>query len=110
MGSIRWLDLLVIVAYMAALIMVGVRFSRRQTSTERYFVAKRSIPAWAMGLSLLATLISSVTFIAYPGSAYAGTVLSGQSRRTVGGWPPVSGGTITSSRPRALRRSALRSL
>jgi solute:Na+ symporter, SSS family len=71
LGNIRWLDLLVIVAYMAALILVGVRFSRRQTSTERYFVAKRSIPGWAMGLSLLATLISSVTFIAYPGSAYA---------------------------------------
>ena len=47
MATIRWLDLLVIVAYMAALILVGVRFSRRQTSTERYFVAKRSIPAWA---------------------------------------------------------------
>lgn len=62
----------IIVAYMVALIAIGARFSRRQTSTERYFVAKRSIPAWAMGLSLLATLISSVTFIAYPGSAYAG--------------------------------------
>ena len=71
MGTVRWLDLVVIVAYMVTLILVGVRFSRRQTSTERYFVAKRSIPAWAMGLSLLATLISSVTFIAYPGSAYA---------------------------------------
>ena len=35
-------------------------------------MAKRSIHTWAMGLSLLATLISSVTFIAYPGSAYAG--------------------------------------
>src|SRR5215469_18648267 len=72
MGTVRWLDLLVIVAYMVTLILVGIRFSRRQTSTERYFVAKRSIPAWAMGLSLLATLISSVTFIAYPGSAFAG--------------------------------------
>lgn len=72
MGSVRWLDLGVIVAYMATLVSLGIRFSRRQTSTERYFVARRSIPAWAMGLSLLATLISSVTFIAYPGSAYAG--------------------------------------
>ncbi len=71
MGNARWLDVLVIVAYMAALVSLGIRFSRRQTSTERYFVAKRSVPAWAMGLSLLATLISSVTFIAYPGSAYA---------------------------------------
>ena len=70
--SVRWLDPLIIVVYMVALVSIGVRFSRRQTSTERYFVAKRSIPGWAMGLSLLATLISSVTFIAYPGSAYAG--------------------------------------
>lgn len=62
---------MVIVAYMATLVGIGLRFSRRQTSTDRYFVAKRSIPGWAMGLSLLATLISSVTFIAYPGSAYA---------------------------------------
>jgi SSS family solute:Na+ symporter len=69
---VRWLDVVIIAVYMAILCALGIRFSRRQTSTERYFVAKRSIPAWAMGLSLLATLISSVTFIAYPGSAYAG--------------------------------------
>ncbi len=68
----RWLDLLVIAVYMGGLVLLGLRFARRQTSTERYFVAKRSIPGWAAGMSLLATLISSVTFIAYPGSAYAG--------------------------------------
>jgi SSS family solute:Na+ symporter len=72
MGTMRWLDLLVIALYMATLVSFGIRFSRRQTSTDRYFVAKRSIPSWAMGLSFLATLISSVTFIAYPGSSYAG--------------------------------------
>jgi SSS family solute:Na+ symporter len=71
MGTIRWLDVAVIAIYMIALVSVGLRFSRRQTSTDRYFTAKRSVPAWAMGVSLLATLISSVTFIAYPGSAYA---------------------------------------
>src|SRR5215469_14483120 len=68
----RYLDFATIAVYMAALVYLGIRFSRRQTSTERYFVAKRSIPGWAAGMSLLATLISSVTFIAYPGSAYAG--------------------------------------
>src|SRR5271155_5676179 len=72
MGNLRWLDVTVIAAYLATLAGIGLRFSRRQTSTERYFVARRSIPGWATGLSLLATLISSVTFIAYPGSAYAG--------------------------------------
>src|SRR5579883_2173801 len=71
MGAVRLADLVVIAAYMAVMVALGIWFSRRQTTTERYFVAKRSIPGWAMGLSLLATLISSVTFIAYPGSAYA---------------------------------------
>jgi SSS family solute:Na+ symporter len=72
MSDARWPDLAIIVGYVVVLIGVGLRFSRRQTSTEAYFVAKRAVPSWAMGLSLLATLISSVTFVAYPGSSYAG--------------------------------------
>ena len=66
----RWLDLSIMVAYMAAMVSVGFHFARKQTSTETYFVAKRSIPSWAMGLSLVATLVTSVTFVAYPGSSY----------------------------------------
>ncbi len=72
MSTLRWLDLVVVAVYLTAMAWMGLRFARRQTSTERYFVAQRSIPGWAMGMSLFATLISSVTFIAYPGSAYAG--------------------------------------
>src|SRR5262245_49388345 len=72
MTTLRWLDALVICVYMAAMVLVGLRFARRQTSTESYFVAKRAIPHWAMGVSIYAALISSITFVAYPGSAYAG--------------------------------------
>jgi len=68
----RALDIVVIVAYMAGLVGIGIRFARKQTTTDNYFLANRSIPGWAMGLSLLATIITSVTFIAYPGSAYSG--------------------------------------
>src|SRR4029077_18708546 len=71
-SSLRWLDLAVILLYMGGMAAVGLWFARRQTSTESYFVAKRSIPHWAMGVSIYAALISSITFIAYPGSAYAG--------------------------------------
>ncbi len=72
MNSLRWLDVAVIAIYMISMLMVGRWFARRQTSTESYYVARHSIPAWALGISIYATLISSVTFIAYPGSAYAG--------------------------------------
>lgn len=68
----RILDILVIALYVASLIGIGIYFARRQKTTEDYFVAGRSIPGWAMGMSLLATIITSVTFIAYPGSAYGG--------------------------------------
>lgn len=68
----RALDILIIAAYLTGLVAIGLRFARRQRTTEDYFVAGRSIPGWAMGLSLLATIITSVTFIAYPGAAYAG--------------------------------------
>jgi SSS family solute:Na+ symporter len=67
----RTLDILVIAVYVASLVGIGIYFSRRQKTTESYFIANRSIPGWATGLSLLATIITSVTFIAYPGSAYA---------------------------------------
>lgn len=68
----RKLDIGIIVFYLIALLAIGFHFARRQKTTEEYFVAGRSVPWWAMGLSLLATIITSLTFIAYPGSAYAG--------------------------------------
>ncbi|QOY85188.1 sodium:solute symporter [Paludibaculum fermentans] len=67
----RAFDLAIVAAYLAFMAGLGVWFSRRQTSTENYFVAKRSVPSWAMGMSMLATMVSSVTFVAYPGSSYA---------------------------------------
>lgn len=72
MNSIRPLDLIVIVLYFVVVALIGFRFAKRQDSTEAYFVARRAIPAWAMGLSMFATIISSITFIAYPGAAFDG--------------------------------------
>jgi solute:Na+ symporter, SSS family len=68
----RSLDLIVIAAYITALVGIGIKFARKQQTTENYFTANRTIPGWAMGMSLLATIITSVTFIAYPGAAYVG--------------------------------------
>ena len=72
MNSLRPLDLLVIAIYFVAVAAIALKFARRQTTTETYFVARRSIPHWAMGLSMFATIISSITFIAYPGAAFKG--------------------------------------
>src|SRR5690242_7773102 len=70
--SVRPLAAVIIGIYFAVVAFIGFWFARRQNSTEAYFVARRSVPHWAMGLSIFATIISSITFVAYPGAAYKG--------------------------------------
>ena len=40
--------------------------------TDQYFTGGKNIPSWAIGMSIFATLIRSVTFLAYPGLVYGG--------------------------------------
>jgi len=68
----HWIDITIVILSLLAAVAVGVWFSRRQTSTETYYAANGQLPAWAVGMSMFATIISSVTFLAYPGAAYSG--------------------------------------
>ncbi len=69
--SIHFVDYAIIAATFIVSILVGLRFSKRQKDTNNYFKASGKIPSWAIGMSILATLISSVTFLAYPGEGYS---------------------------------------
>ena len=68
--TLHWLDYIVIAISLLLSLGVGFYFAKRQTSTDSYFAGGRSIPSWAIGMSILATLISSITFLAYPGAAF----------------------------------------
>ena len=70
--KLHWIDMTIVVLSLLAAVGVGVYFSRKQNSTKAYFAANGSVPAWAVGMSMFATIISSVTFLAYPGAAYSG--------------------------------------
>jgi len=67
---IRPLDLAAIGIYLTAMAGIGVYFARKGKTTEAYFVGNRAFPGWAVGLSMFATSISSVTFLAFPGAAF----------------------------------------
>jgi SSS family solute:Na+ symporter len=71
MPGLHILDYLVVFVYLTVIVAIGGYFARKQNSTDEYFTGGRNIPAWALGMSLLATVISSVTFLAYPGEGYA---------------------------------------
>lgn len=67
---IRTLDYTAIGVYLTAMLGIGVYFSRRNNTTEEYFVGNRAFPGWVIGLSMLGTIISSATFLALPAAAY----------------------------------------
>ena len=68
----HWIDYVIVIASILAAIGAGLFFAHKQKDTSAYFAGGGKIPAWAVGMSIFATLISSVTFLAYPGAAYGG--------------------------------------
>ena len=64
---LEWLDYAMIGAYFTATVWMALVFSRRQHSAEEYFLGGRRMPWFAVGLSLMATLTSTVSYLATPG-------------------------------------------
>jgi solute:Na+ symporter, SSS family len=65
------IDLLIIVAYLGAVIAIGFWCRGRQKSTRHYFLAGRQLPWWAISGSIVATETSAITFVSIPGLAYS---------------------------------------
>jgi SSS family solute:Na+ symporter len=73
MRDLHWVDYLIVFGSIVFTVLVGLYFAKRQKNSDKFFSGGRNLPSWAIGFSIMATLISSVTFLAYPGAAYAGT-------------------------------------
>ncbi|MFG6685808.1 sodium:solute symporter [Mariniflexile sp. HNIBRBA6329] len=70
MLNIHWIDIVIVIVSVLFTLGAGFYFASRQKSSDQYFSGSKTIPAWAIGISIFATLISSVTFLAYPAAAY----------------------------------------
>src|SRR5216117_1302488 len=68
----RTLDVAVIFAYFAAVIVFGLLLAGRQRDASDYFLGHRGLPWWALMLSVVATETSAVTVISVPGLAARG--------------------------------------
>ncbi|MBT8336242.1 MAG: sodium:solute symporter, partial [Gemmatimonadetes bacterium] len=64
MHPINWL---IVVGYIGYVLVDGVRRSKGTDKIEGYFLANRSLPWWALGLSVMATQLSAVTMIGTTG-------------------------------------------
>lgn len=69
--SFGMLNYLVLLGYLLLTLGLGVYFSRRNANTEDYFRGGKSIPWWAAGCSIFATMLSSLTYTGLPSKSFA---------------------------------------
>lgn len=67
-------DWLVIVAYLAGIIAFGVWLGRGQKDTRDYFLGSSRLPWWSVGMAIVATETSALTFIGVPAVAFGGNL------------------------------------
>lgn len=69
--NISTIDALIVIGYLAAVMVFGLWMGRGQHTLTDYFLGSRSLPWWALLLSIVATETSTVTFLSLPGIAAA---------------------------------------
>ncbi|MDA8743408.1 hypothetical protein N9N28_02135 [Rubripirellula amarantea] len=64
------IDWSVLIGYFVGIIFVGLFFWRRNQSTVQFTAGGRTLPGWLCGLSIFATYLSSISYLALPGKAF----------------------------------------
>ena len=65
------IDWLVVASYLVWIVWSGIRKTHSTGELDGYFLAKRSLPWWAVGLSVMATQLSAITLVGTTGQGYA---------------------------------------
>ena len=73
MGVASTVDLWVVAGYLIVVTILGCLMSTKTRSASEFISAGGSLPGWVVGLSIIGTFVSSISFIAHPGKTFAGT-------------------------------------
>ncbi|MCD7937544.1 MAG: sodium:solute symporter [Tannerellaceae bacterium] len=66
------LDFIIFFIFIAGTILFGCSFFSKNRDADDYTAAGGKLPAWVVGMSIFATYVSSISFLALPGNAYMG--------------------------------------
>ncbi len=64
------LDIVVFFAYMIGITLFGGSFYKKNKTSSAFTLGNSSIPGWVVTMSIFATFVSSISFLALPGNAY----------------------------------------
>jgi SSS family solute:Na+ symporter len=66
-----WINWSVVILYLLMMVFIGYYFMRREEGTDTFFKGGQKIPWWAAGMSIFATMLSAITYMAIPAKTYA---------------------------------------
>jgi SSS family solute:Na+ symporter len=66
----RLIDIIVFLAYLIGITIYGSSFFKKSRTSDSYSLGSSNIPAWVISMSIFATFVSSISFLALPGNAY----------------------------------------
>ncbi|MBY5959951.1 sodium:solute symporter [Membranicola marinus] len=66
------IDYVLFFTYLIGIILLGASFYSKNKSSDAFTTGNQKFPAWAVTLSIFATFVSSISYLALPGSAYMG--------------------------------------
>jgi SSS family transporter len=70
-AAFGWLNYVTLLAYPVGMMTIAWACAKRNKNTADYFKASGRVPWWAAGLSIYATMLSSLTFMAVPAKAFS---------------------------------------
>ena len=65
------IDLIIFLVFTLGVVLFGCSFYRKGNTSSDFTQAGRSLPGWVVGMSIFATYVSSISYIGYPGKAFA---------------------------------------
>ncbi len=71
MDKLPVVDLAILIGYLLATVGLGCSFALRKRSSDQFMAGGRSLPGWAVGLSMFGSYVSSISFLANPGKSFA---------------------------------------
>lgn len=73
MQGFTMIDLIILIVYLAAVLLAGLHFAKKEMKGKEYFKGDGTIPWWVTSVSIFATLLSPISFLSLAGNSYAGT-------------------------------------
>ena len=73
MKGFTWIDMVVLVVYLGAVLLAGLAFSKKEMKGKEFFKGDGTIPWWVTSVSIFATLLSPISFLSLAGNSYGGS-------------------------------------